>query len=119
MIFSKIQLIGAGFAVAAAVGAFTWFYFEGKENAKQECLREQAHVIKLWQEALEDAEAKNKVLAENLAKEQKALQEAKTARTKRIIKYVESDPDSDSIIFDADGLSILNSAQKGISTESK
>ena len=119
MILGKLQLIGVGVAFATLLGTFTWFYFEGREEARQECLEEQAEIMKEWQKAIEEADVKNQKLAEDLAKKEAALSEASKARTKRIIKYVESDPNSDTIIFDADWLSILNSAQKGINTEGK
>lgn len=119
MILGKLQLIGIGVAFAAVIGASVWIYFQGKQEAREECLAEQAEIINFWQEAMDEAEAQNQKLGENLAKFEQELADAKKARTKRIIKYVESDPDSNTVIFDSDGLSILNSAQQGIPSSGK
>ena len=119
MIFTQFKLIAIGVAAAAAIGAFTWFYLQGKHEAREECLAEQAEVMQLWQDKLETAQEENLELAKNLAVYITKLDEMKAARTKRIIKYVENDPDSDTVVFDADGLQLLNEAQQGGSTSSK
>lgn len=119
MIFMGMKLWLYGAAAAAVIGAFTYIYFQGKEEAKQECLAKNAEVINLWQEKLSEAEEKNRVLAGDLAIYLNKLEEAKTARTEDIIKYVEKDPESDTVIFDTSGLQLLNSAQEGSVTGSK
>lgn len=119
MIFTQAKLIIAGVSLLATLGFFTWIYFQGKEEARQECLIEQTKVIQLWEDKLKDAQDKNKVLAEDLANTVTELDKAKSARVKRIIKYVENDPTSDTVIFDDVGLQILNDAQKGINTNSE
>lgn len=119
MILTQARLIITGISLVASIGIFTWFYFQGKQEAREECLADQAKVMQLWQEKLENAEEQNKELAQHLADTTDKLNIASKASVKRIVKYVESTPDSDTLIFDADGLSILNDAQKGITSESK
>lgn len=119
MIFTQAKFIIAGISLLVSLGVFTWFYFQGKQEAREECLAEQAKVIQLWKEKLETVEEQNKELAQHLADTTNKLGEANKANTKRIVKYVESNSDSDTVVFDADGLSILNDAQQGITTNSK
>lgn len=113
MIFSGVRLLVYGAAAAAIIGAFTWIYFEGKEEAREECLAAQAEVIKMWEDALAEAEEHNKVLAADLAVYLNKKAEVEAVRTQEVIKYVEKDPSSDTVIFDADGLRLLNEAQRG------
>lgn len=119
MIFSQVKLIAGVAGVAVIIAALGWVYFEGKEAAREECIADQNRVIQLWQDKVDEANKLNSELAKDLAKNVAELEDAKNTRTKRIIRYVESDPDSDTVIFDPDGLSILNSAQEGITTDSK
>jgi flagellar basal body-associated protein FliL len=116
MIFTQVKLIVIGVAAVAAVGAFTWFYFEGKKEAREECLADQAKVINLWEEKLNAAQEKNTVLARDLTATLTELEKSKAVRTKKIIKYVKEDPNSDVIIFDDVGLQLLNEAQRGSKT---
>lgn len=119
MIFTKVKLIAAGVGFAALLGAFTWFYFEGKEEAREECLAAEAEARQILEEALAQAREQNKELAQHLAETMSEIDNASRARTKTIIKYVESDPDSNTVVFDADGLSLLNDAQKGPTTNAE
>lgn len=119
MIFLGAKLWLYGAAAAAIVGAFTYIYFEGKKEAREECLAQNAKVMSIWEEKLLEAEEKNRVLAGDLAVYLNKLEEAKTVRTEKIIEYVEKDPNSNTVVFDAIGLQLLNSAQKGEVTGSK
>lgn len=119
MIFTNIRLLMYGAAAAAVIGAFTWIYFEGKEEAREECMAKNAEVIQMWEDALTEAEEQNRVLAADLAVYLAKKAEVEAARTQEVIKYVEKDPSSDTVIFDADGLRLLNDAQKGIVTPSE
>lgn len=119
MLLTKLKLVVGLVSVVILIGAFTTVYFKGKEVEKAKCLEEQAKIIQQWQSKIVEAEEKNKKLAEDLSKTITELDKAKSSRVQRIIKYVEKDPDSNTVIFDADGLSILNEAQQGRVTNGK
>ena len=112
MIIPQLKLYAAIASVVVALGGFAWIYYQGKEEAREECLAEQAKVVSLWVEKLEVAESKNRELARQLTKSISEIEEAARERSKRVIEYVESDPTSSTVIFDAAGLSLLNDAQK-------
>lgn len=119
MIFTNIRLLVAGVGAAAIIGAFTWIYFQGKDEAREECLAEQAKAQKILQDKLNNAREQNKALAEHLATTISDIDNSNRVRVKEIIKYVENNPDSDTVVFDDDGLSILNAAQEGAVTNGK
>jgi septal ring factor EnvC (AmiA/AmiB activator) len=119
MLLTKVKLIATLVSVALLAGAFIAVYYKGKEVEKNKCLEEQARIIQKWEQQISEAEEKNKKLSEDLSKTITDLEKAKSSRVQRIIKYVEKDPDSNTVIFDADGLSILNEAQQGRPSSSK
>lgn len=119
MLLTKVKLAATLVALAVLAGAFISVYYKGKEVEKNKCLEEQAKILQKWEQQISEAEEKNKKLAEDLSKTITDLEKAKSSRVQRIIKYVEKDPDSNTIIFDADGLSILNEAQQGRPSNSK
>lgn len=119
MIFSTVRLVAYGAIATAVVGACTWIYFEGKEEAREECKEQIEAVEAMWEGAMGMASERNKLLAADLAIHLTKKAEVEAARIQEIIKYVEKDPSSDTIIFDADGLRLLNAAQKGAVTDGK
>jgi flagellar motility protein MotE (MotC chaperone) len=119
MLLTKLKFVAGAVVLALLAGAFVSVYYKGKNTEKQRCLEEQAKVIQEWNSRIEAAEERNKKLSEDLAKTITDLENAKSSRVQRIIKYVEKDPDSNTIVFDADGLSILNEAQQGRTTNGK
>jgi len=116
MIISQLKLIAvAGAAIVLAL-ALTKAYYAGKEKAEQDCMAAEAEARQILEDKLSRAYEQNKELAKHLSKTMEDIDKASKARIETIIKYVKDDPDSDTVIFDADGLSILNSAQKGPAT---
>lgn len=113
------KVLGIGGSILAAIFAVGFAYLKGADRAKQECLIQQVKSANIWEEKIQEARKNNILLAEELAKSFTELDKLKDARTKRIVKYVKENINNDTVVFDTDGLSILNDAQKGIITNSE
>lgn len=116
MIASILAFIRAYYLVlilSAVIGVLGYFYIKGKHQAELECKQAQQELQSELQARIEEAEERNAILGQKLSESIDKYEKLKGRSSKRIIKYVEKNPTANDVCLDADGLSILNSAQKG------
>ncbi len=106
-------------SVVLTIGAFYVNYKWGYKTADAKCQIMFLEAQRSWESEVKDIETRLDKLYFDYNEQLRINTELASQRTQKVIKYVEKDPDSNTVILDSDIMRVLNESLQGGRVNSK